>query len=207
MEINEKKVEAVLFAAGKEVSEEGIAQLCSLNLKEVNKIMERLVKEYEQGDHSLKIEKKEQGWKLTVKDEYLPLISNIVSSKELDSSMMQTLAVIAWKFPVVQSEIIKLRGTGAYDHLKQLEEQGFISKEKSGRTFKVKLTQKFFEYFDLPSQEAKEAFLKQIPATVIKEAEETEKEADNVEKLKVFEEKEKLAKDEIKKAVNGVRKE
>lgn len=169
--------------------------------------MERLVKEYEQGDHSLKIEKKEQGWKLTVKDEYLPLISNIVSSKELDSSMMQTLAVIAWKFPVVQSEIIKLRGTGAYDHLKQLEEQGFISKEKSGRTFKVKLTQKFFEYFDLPSQEAKEAFLKQIPATVIKEAEETEKEADNVEKLKVFEEKEKLAKDEIKKAVNGVRKE
>ena len=60
---------------------------------------------------------------------------------------METLAVVAWKYPIVQSEIIKLRGSSAYEHMRELVEQGFIAKERSGRTYKVKLTKKFFNYF------------------------------------------------------------
>ena len=206
MEDKEKQVEAVLFAVGKEITSERLASLCSLDIKETNKIVQKLAQEYESKNNSLKIEARENGWKLTVKDEFVPLVSNIVSSTELEGALMDTLAVIAWKYPIIQSDIIKLRGSGAYEHMKLLEEQGFIAKEKSGRTFKVKLTGKFFEYFDLPSEEAKQAFLNQIPADVLKNAEDTEKEADEAERLQELEKEEKAAKDEIKSAMEEVKK-
>lgn len=196
-----KKVEAVLFAVGKEITEERIAHLCSIEQKEVNKILQSLENNYKEMNLSFHLIKKENGWKLTVKDEYVPLVSSIVTSTELEKPLMETLAVIAWKYPVVQSEIVKLRNASAYEHMKQLEEQGFIVKEKFGRTFRVKLTKKFFEYFDLPSEEAKQAFLKQVPREVLRQAEDVDKEADEVERLIEFEQKEKTTKDEIKSAL------
>ncbi len=206
MDEHAKKVEAVLFTVGREITSERIASLCSCTVQDIDRIMSSLIVEYAQRDHSLRIEKRENGWKLTVKDEFVPLVSSIAESTELEGAFMQTLAVIAWKYPVVQSEVIKLRGSGAYEHMKLLEEQGFIDKEKYKRTFKVKLTPKFFEYFDLPSKEAKEAFLKKVPAEVLKEAEEVDKEADEVERLIVLDEKEKAAHGEIRKAVEGIKK-
>ncbi len=206
MEENHKKVEAVLFAVGKEITSERIASLCSLPLEEVDKIVSVLQQEYAAKDTSLHIAKKDHGWKFTVKDSYTPIVSNIVSSTELEGPITETLAVIAWKYPIVQSEVIKLRGTGAYDHMKMLEEQGFIEKERSGRTYKVKLTSKFFEYFDLPSEEAKQAFLKNVPAEVLQDAENVDKEADEVERLIELEKQEKISKPEIKKAVEEMKK-
>ncbi len=201
MEADEKKIEAVLFAAGKEVTSERLASLCSLEIKNVEKLLKKLIDDYKQKENSLQIIEKENGWKLTVRDEFVPLVSSIVSSTELEKPLMETLAVIAWRYPIIQSEIIKLRGSGAYEHMKLLEEQGYIMKEKSGRTFKVKLTKKFFEYFDLPSEEAKQAFLKQVPPEILDEAENVNKEADEVERLIELEGKEKRGKSEIQKAM------
>ena len=202
---NKHKVEAVLFAVGKEISTERLASLCDLKEKEVNKVMKGLVEEYDTQENSLKVVQRESNWKLTVKDEYMGLVNNLVSETDLDKPLMETLAVIAWKYPVVQSEVIKLRHSKAYDHIKQLLELGFVQKVRSGRTFKLKLTKKFFEYFDLPSAEAKNAFLKEVPAQVLKEAEETEKEADEVGLLIEKEEKEDKARDEIKGAMAQVK--
>ena len=204
MESNEKRVEAILFAVGKEITSERISSLCSLEIKEVDEIMRKLQESYSQREHSLHIIKKEDSWKLTVRDEFIPLVSSIVSSTELERPLMETLAVIAWKYPIVQSEIIKLRSPAAYEHMRNLEEQGFIAKEKFGRTYKVKLTKKFFNYFDLPSEEAKKAFLDQVPKEVLNEANEVEKEADEVERMLDLEKKESVAKSEIKDAMQGL---
>ncbi len=206
MEPNEKKVEAVLFAVGREITSERIASLCALQMSEVESIIAKLQQDYIQKEHSLQIIKKENGWKLTVKDEFVPLVSSIVSSTEMDTAMMGTLAVIAWRYPLVQSEVIKLRGSGAYEHLRSLEEQNFIEKEKFGRTFKLKLTKKFFEYFDLPSAEAKQAFIKQVPPAVLQEAEAVNKEADEVERLIELDQGERESKSEIQKALQEMKK-
>src|SRR3989344_5077811 len=205
MDADAKKVEAVLFAVGKEISTERIASLCALSPQQVETIMTQLVQEHAQRDHSLHIIKKENGWKLTVRDEYIPLVSTLVSSTELDRPLMETLAVIAWRYPILQADVIKLRGTGAYEHMRSLEEQGFVAKERFGRTFKLKLTQKFFEYFDLPSAEAKEAFLKQVPKEVLQEAENVEKEADEQERMAEQQERELHTKHEINKAMDDVK--
>lgn len=202
MDANEKKVEAILFAVGKGVTAERITSLCSLEIKVVEKILNNLKAKYDQDDNALKIVKQETSWKLTVLDELVPLVSSIVTSTEFEQPLMETLAVIAWKYPLLQSEIIKLRGSGAYDHMRQLKEQGFIAKEKFGRSYKVKLTKKFFEYFDLPSEETKHAFLQQIPTKILEEAEEVNKEADEVERLIELDQKEKNARQEIKQALD-----
>ncbi|MBT3298756.1 SMC-Scp complex subunit ScpB [archaeon] len=201
-----KKVEAVLFAVGKEISTERIASLCSLETKEVENLIQQLIKEYDEKDHSLKIAVKDNGWKLTVRDEFIPLVSSIVSSTELDQPIMETLAVVAWLYPIIQSEIIKIRGTGAYEHMKLLLDEGFIDKERFGRTYKVKLTQKFFNYFDLPSDEAKQAFLKQVPDDILKDAEEINKEIDEIKRLNEQTAKEESSKSEIKKAMESMKK-
>ncbi len=207
MDTMQKNVEAVLFTVGKDITTERVASLCSLSIEEAERIILQLQQEYSQRDHSLQLVRKENGWKLTVQDEFVPLVSSIVTSTELERPLTETLAVIAWKYPIVQSEVVKLRGSSAYEHMAKLEELGFVEKEKSGRTFKVKLTQKFFEYFDLPSAEAKQAFLKQVPSEVLQEAEAVNKEADEVERLIELEKKETEGKKEIKRVMEKVRKE
>jgi len=206
MDTLKKKVEAVLFTVGKEITVERVASLCSLDMLKVQEIIQQLAQEYRERDHSLQIVEKENGWKLTVRDEFVPLVSSLVSSTELERPLMETLAVIAWKYPVLQADVVKLRNASAYDHMKQLEERGFIAKERSGRTYKLKLTKKFFEYFDLPSEEAKQAFLKQIPAAMLAEAEEVGKEADEVERLLELEKNEETVRDEIKQAMAELKK-
>ncbi len=202
---NIQKVEAVLFAIGKEVTIERLACLCSLTEPEVKVALDILQQRYQELNLSFYLIAKDNGWKLSIKDDYLPLVSSIVTSTELEKPLMETLAVIAWKYPIVQSEVIKLRTPAAYGHMRQLEEQGFIAKERHGRTFRVRLTKKFFEYFDLPSEQAKQAFLKEVPSEILKEAEEVSKETDEVERLIELGKKEGQSKEEIKRATESVK--
>ena len=196
------QVEAVLFAVGKEISVEKISSLTNAEIKEVEAELKLLQKEHAEMDHSLQLIKRDDGmWKLTVRDEFVPLVSSIVESTEIEGALMQTLAVIAWKYPVVQSEIIKLRGSSAYEHMRELVEQGFIIKERFGRTYRVRLTKKFFQYFDLPSAEAKEAFLSQIPGDILQEADEVDKEIDEVERMEEQYNKDNVTKNEIEEAM------
>ena len=202
---DKKKVEAVLFSIGKEVSLERLADLAGLEQKAALKVLKDLQKDYDDRDHSLRIIDRGENWKLTIRDEFLPVVNKLVTETDLDKALMETLAVIAWKYPVTQSEIIKLRHNKAYEHIKRLMELEFVEKERTGRTYKLKLTKKFFEYFDLPSEEAKKAFLKNVPEELLKQAEQVEREAEEIEKLVEQEKKEEKAKDEISKAMSEVK--
>ena len=65
--------------------------------------------------------------------------------------VLRTLSVIALKEPLRQTELIELRGSNAYEHVQELVEKGLISKtrDKNGRSFNLKTTPKFAEYFKL----------------------------------------------------------
>jgi len=87
--------------------------------------------------------------KLTIKKEYLYLTEKLLSDCEFDMPTQETLAVVAYKNPVLQCDVIKMRGNKAYDHIKLLKDEGFVLSEKSGRTRLLKLAPKFFDYFDV----------------------------------------------------------
>ncbi|MFH1181596.1 MAG: SMC-Scp complex subunit ScpB [Candidatus Woesearchaeota archaeon] len=148
-----KKIEALLFSSGKRMSIAEISRLCRSTPEAVVAELQKLKAAYEQTNSSLMIIDEGDSWKITVREKYLPLVQKIVAETELTRTVMETLAVVAWKAPVLQSDVIRVRTNKAYEHLKELEETGFISRAKHGRTQLIKLTDKFFNYFDLQNKE------------------------------------------------------
>lgn len=158
MEKLKNKIEAVLFSAGKKISIEEIANLANTSTSMAHQVLTELKKIYSERDSGLMLAEEGNAWKIVVKDEFLHMVKKIVTETELTKTVMETLAVIAFKYPIKQSDLIKIRTNKAYDHLKELEEMGYITRQKHGRTKLIKLTQKFFEYFDLPEEKLKEQF-------------------------------------------------
>jgi segregation and condensation protein B len=144
------KIEALMFASGRLMDIDTLLSLTGASGKQVliNNIS-RLKQEYEERNSPMMIVEEKDGWKLTVRESYLPLVRKIISETELPKTILETLAVIAWKAPVLQSEIIDIRHNKAYEHISELEELGFVRKEKQGRSFVLKLSEKFYEYFDV----------------------------------------------------------
>ena len=70
---------------------------------------------------------------------------------DLGRGALRTLAAIALKKNIVQSELIELRGAGAYQHVQELVEQGFIKKKRQveGRSSVLQVTAKFHQYFEI----------------------------------------------------------
>ncbi|MDD5133772.1 MAG: SMC-Scp complex subunit ScpB [Candidatus Nanoarchaeia archaeon] len=147
---NRNKIESVLFILGRPVSVPEIASLTSIGSQGLiaQKLLE-LKDEYSKRQGPLELVNEADKWKLCLKKEYLYLSEKLLSDSELDFPTQETLAVIAYKQPVLQAEIIKIRGNKAYDHIHFLKESSFVTSEKSGRTRMLKLTQKFFDYFDV----------------------------------------------------------
>ena len=157
MEIK-KRVEALLFSSGKRMNVEEIARICNSKAEEVKKALAELKKEYDEKDTSLVLIQDDDFWKLTVHEQYFPIVQKVVTETELSKTILETLAVIAFKYPILQSDLIKIRTNKAYDHLLGLEESGYITRQKHGRTKLIKLTERFFEYFDLPQDKLREQF-------------------------------------------------
>jgi len=150
MDNTKNKIEAVLFTVGKFLSVDDIARLVSIGSSGIIKeYLEKLKQEYDSKDSALELIENEGKWRLNIKKEFLYLTEKLLTDSELEKPTQQTLAVVAYKNPVMQCEIIKMRGNKAYDHIKILLDNGFITSEKSGRTRLLKLTPKFFDYFDV----------------------------------------------------------
>jgi segregation and condensation protein B len=152
------KIESILFASAKIVDLAQLIKLTGAKEEEIRKSIDNLSKEYLSNNSSLIIVDYEDSWKLTVKNDYMNIVEQVVSETELPKSILETLAIIAFRHPILQADVVKIRSNKAYDHLVVLEELGFIKREKFGRTNKLNLTQKFFDYFELPPGKLREAF-------------------------------------------------
>lgn len=159
MDEHRNKVEVILFTTGRFMDVEEIGKLVGIgSLGVVKDKLRELKEEYENKRSSLEIIEENGKWKLNIKKQYNYLTTNLLQDTELDNSTTKTLAIIAYKQPVLQSEIIKHRGNGAYDHIRILKERELVSSERKGRTRLLKLTPKFYDYFDIVENELKSKF-------------------------------------------------
>jgi len=152
------KLEALLFSSARSMKIEELSSLANASPEEVRETLNKLKEDYEKRDSSIALIDEGNSFKLNVKSEHASSVNQVVTETELSKTLMETLAVIAFKYPIKQSELIKIRTNKAYDHLKELDEMGYIIRQKFGRTKLIKLTPKFFEYFDLPQEKLKEKF-------------------------------------------------
>jgi len=170
--MNELKntVESILFSTGRKLELEELSKLCKIkDLEQLKLSLNELKQELDQKNSSLMLIEEGNSWKLTVREKYLPYVRKVVSQTELSKSILETLAVIAYKAPTLQSQIIKIRTNKAYAHLDELEQNGYITREKKGRTKLLKLSQKFFDYFDIPPDQLKQKLEKVVSGEEILE--------------------------------------
>lgn len=141
------KVEAVLFMTDKPIQAAAIARIINADVQQVRQTMLELIREYEERPGGLQITD-EGGYAFQVKDEYSSLM-NEFAPVEMSAALLRTLSAICIKQPVMQSEIIRVRGAGAYEHIKELVNRELIAKKDDGRSPILTTTKKFQDYFRL----------------------------------------------------------
>jgi segregation and condensation protein B len=153
-EENRRKVEAALFIAGKFLSLKELIVLTDVNLILLKRILEDLKDKY--STYGLQIVQKGDLWKMDVAEEYVGMVNKLATgSSEFSKAEQETLAIIAYKQPIKQSVIIKIRGNKAYDHVKTFVEQGLIIKKRMGHTAELSLSDNFHDYFALETSRRK----------------------------------------------------
>jgi segregation and condensation protein B len=148
------KVEAVLFITARAATPEEISVILNESVEDIEEALLDLIMDYASREGALEIDD-ENGYIIQIRQEYMDIVEKLVPV-ELTPAILKTLSIIAIKEPVLQSELIDLRGSSAYDHIKELLIKGLITRRRdsSTRSYKIKTTDKFSEYFKLKGDEA-----------------------------------------------------
>ncbi|MEM2707511.1 MAG: SMC-Scp complex subunit ScpB [Candidatus Pacearchaeota archaeon] len=146
-----KKIEAILFISGSYISEADIVRIVGIDPLSLNEAIKELKERYK--DSAIELSEIEidgiKYYKMSVKDEYKDLALKFATKQEFSKSEQATLALIAYKQPIKQSVVIKIRGNKAYEHIKKFIAYGLVNVKKSGHTYILTTTEKFNEYFDI----------------------------------------------------------
>lgn len=149
MEQLKSRIEAVLFTTAKALSAKEIGEILGVEEETAEESLLELIMDYSARDGALEIDD-DNGYILQLKEEYMDIVEKLCPV-DLKAPVQKTLTIIALKEPIRQTALIEMRGSTAYEHVQELLEKGFISKtkDKNGRSFNLKTTPKFAEYFKL----------------------------------------------------------
>lgn len=145
-----QKVEAVLYLKGQPMTLAAISVALGCESEDAEIGLIDLISEYAHRDSALEIMETDAGFALRLRSEFEDLVNKLIPV-DLGRGALRTLAAIALKKNIVQSELIELRGAGAYQHVQELVEQGFIKKKRQveGRSSVLQVTAKFHQYFEI----------------------------------------------------------
>jgi len=150
---NLKKIEAALFISGRWLNIQELIMLTDINPILIRELMSKLEEKYS-NDSSIEILKKDDLWKMDVKEEYSNMVNKLATgNSEFSKAEQETLAVIAYKQPVKQSVIVNIRGNKAYEHVKKFRELGLVKAKRLGRTLELNLSEDFYNYFHVRNPE------------------------------------------------------
>lgn len=158
-------VESVLFSATQPLSIAHMKELTGLSTKNIKKILEELMREYDQTrDTAMHIVRAGTKYVMQLKDEYADH-TLMISPPEMDDEVLKTLALIAFHQPVKQSNLRRMAGEKIYEHVDTLSEMKLVHAKKHRNTEMLTLTKRFPEYFGLDMtkpDEIREYLMKQV---------------------------------------------
>ena len=168
-------VEALLFASDIPLSPEKISSLLEkIAPGEAEQVIDDLNKKYEQQNSSFSIRKVGGGYQMYTLPDFGPWIEKLLSvrkTQKLSPAALEALAIIAYKQPVVKSEVEHIRGVDSDWVVRGLLEKNLITivgrKSGLGRPLLYGTTSEFLSYFglnsvsDLPKIEELEELMKE----------------------------------------------
>jgi segregation and condensation protein B len=151
-------IEALLYAAEKPLSTKEIRTILpDAKESEIKGALEVLRYEYESFERSFTLKEVADGYQFRSRSEYAPYIMKMLqkSPSRLSKAAMETLAIVAYKQPILRHEIERFRGVDVGGILRTLLEKGLIKimgrKDLPGRPLIYGTSKRFLEVFDLKS--------------------------------------------------------
>ncbi|MEM6836738.1 MAG: SMC-Scp complex subunit ScpB [Cyanobacteria bacterium P01_C01_bin.120] len=159
-------IEAILYLKGRPLSITHLAEHAGCDREMAEEGLMDLMNEYAHREGALEIIETKDGYCLQLKSGFRHLVDTLIPL-DLGVGALRTLAAIALRGPIAQTDLIDIRGSGAYQHVSELVNLGFVRKRRQsdGRSFWLQVTNKFHQHFeidDLPTFTQKAA-----PATPV----------------------------------------
>ena len=144
------KLEAILYLKGRPLSLKELSELAQEPELSIEQALIALMASYAQRDSALDVQEIKGRYSLQLKNGLGELVKNLLPV-DLSVATLRTLATIALKKRVLQSDLVDLRGSGAYDHIKELIDQDFIERKRQseGRSYWITLSEKFHRTFSV----------------------------------------------------------
>ena len=148
------KVEAALYAAGRPLGVEEIAKAAGTTSERKAAALAREIARSVNGSMQAVevVEYAGPKFAMQLKAKYTQTARRFATRPLLSRAALRTLSFIAFFQPMSSSELVLRRGSMAYQHLKELEEVGFVAGERQGRSRTYRTTPRFAEYFGLSSE-------------------------------------------------------
>ncbi|MEB3325991.1 MAG: SMC-Scp complex subunit ScpB [Cyanobacteriota bacterium] len=147
------RLEAILYLKGRPMSLSELASLSGMEREDVEVALITLMADYAHRDTALEIFQDGQTYSLQLRQGLNDLVQ-VLLPVDLSTAALRTLATIALKKRILQSDLVELRGSGAYDHIKELLAQNFIERKRQseGRSYWLTLSEKFHRTFAIAQQ-------------------------------------------------------
>lgn len=154
----ESVVEAILFASDEPLSESRLAGIVETTAKQVRDCVESLNARYEANHNAFRIDQIAGGYQMLTQPIYNSWLTKTVrvrSDNKLSPAAMETLAIIAYKQPIIRADIEAIRGVAVGEVIRSLMYKGLVKiagrAEILGRPMLYGTTKKFLEIFGLNS--------------------------------------------------------
>jgi segregation and condensation protein B len=152
----ESVIEAVLFASDEPLSDARLAKIVEVTTKQVRECIAELNEKYKTNNNSFRIEQIAGGYQMLTLTEYnlwLKKLVRVRDDSKLGPAALETLAIIAYKQPIIRADIEAIRGVAAGEMIRSLCYKGLVKivgrAEVLGRPMLYGTTKKFLEVFGL----------------------------------------------------------
>ncbi len=149
-------IESLLFVVDEPLTVDRIKKiLVEAETKEIRQAMAELTAEYEARGGGFYLREVADGYQIRTRPQYTEWIKKLIQPKPLRLSKpaLETLVIIAYKQPIIRSDIEHLRGVDCGGVIRMLLERKLIRvlgrKEIPGRPLIYATTKRFLEIFDL----------------------------------------------------------
>ena len=157
-------IEGALYAAGRSLDVEELSTKLEIPKKEVEELVRVVAFDYLDREGALIVAQIGEKYQMQLRPELTETVSKFAKGGAIAERYLRTLTLIALKQPILKSAIIKLRGSGAYEHVKYLLDNDLITAVKKGRSAELSTTDKYADMFGLPKnkEELKRMMVSQL---------------------------------------------
>ena len=157
-------IEGALYAAGRPLDVEELSTKLEIPKKEVEELVRDVAFDYLEREGALIVAQIGEKYQMQLRPELTETVSKFAKGGAIAERYLRTLTVIALKQPILKSTVIKIRGSGAYEHVKYLLDNDLISAVKKGRSAELTTTDKYADMFGLPKnrEELKKMMISQL---------------------------------------------